>query len=60
MTVYDPKSDFARTLLDLQNLTLYLGIGVGLLVFGLIAYISLRFRHRPEQRSRPGPRQYPA
>ncbi len=49
MTVYDPKSDFAQTLLDLQNLTLYLGVGVGLLVFGLMAYISLRFRHRPDQ-----------
>ena len=47
MTIYAPRSDFARTLLDLQNLTTYFGVAVGLLVFALIGYICLRFRHKP-------------
>lgn len=47
-TMYAPASDYADTLLDLQNLTLYLGVGVAVVVFVLMAYILVRFRYRPE------------
>lgn len=49
MTMYDPRSDFARVILDLQNLTAYLGVGVGILVFLLVGYICFKFRHKPGQ-----------
>ena len=47
-TMYAPASDYADAILDLQNLTLYLGIGVSLVVFALLAYILLRFRYHPD------------
>lgn len=47
MTWTEPRSDFARELWGLQQLTNYLGVGVGILVFGILAYIVVRFRWRP-------------
>jgi cytochrome c oxidase subunit 2 len=47
MTIYEPRSEFADALLDLQNLTTYLGVAVGLVVFIAMGYIMYRFRHRP-------------
>lgn len=47
-TMFAPRSEFAEALLDLQNLTVYLGVAVGLIVFGALTYILLRFRYRPE------------
>ncbi len=46
--MYVPASDYADTLLDLQNLTLYLGVGVAVLVFAILGYILVRFRYRPD------------
>jgi cytochrome c oxidase subunit II len=37
----------AEIQIGLFNLTLYLGIAVGVLTFGLLGYIMWRFRHRP-------------
>ncbi len=53
-TMYAPRSDLALDIIHLQNLTVYLGVGVGILVFALLSYILIRFRHRegnpdPEQ-----------
>lgn len=47
-TSLDPKSDFAIELDQLWNLTLYLGVGVGVLTFAILAYILFRFRYRPD------------
>lgn len=47
-TSLDPKSDFAVAIDGLWNLTLYLGVGVGVVTFGILAFILFRFRHRPE------------
>lgn len=46
-TAMDPKSDYAHAIDSLQDLTIYLGVGVGILVFGILAYILVRFRHKP-------------
>lgn len=46
-TMYAPRSDFAENVLALQNLTLYLGTAVGIVTFAILAYILVRFRHRP-------------
>ncbi len=46
-TIYDPRSDYAEQLLDLQNFITILGVVVGLLVFALMAYILYRFRYQP-------------
>lgn len=46
-TALDPRSDFARSIDQLQDLTIYLGFAVGLLVFALLAYILVKFRYRP-------------
>lgn len=46
-TTFAPRSGMARELDELFELTLVLGVGVGVLVFILLAYIILRFRHRP-------------
>lgn len=46
-TIYDPRSEYAERILELQNLTTYLGVAVGLIVFALIGYICFRFRYQP-------------
>lgn len=46
-TIFHPTTEYARQVIELQDLTLYLGVGVGILVFALLAYILLRFRYRP-------------
>jgi cytochrome c oxidase subunit 2 len=46
-TSLDPRSDFAIEIDKLQDLTIYLGVGVGILVFGVLAYILLRYRQIP-------------
>ena len=38
----------AQIQIDLFNLTLYLGVAVGLLTFALLGYIMWKFRYRPE------------
>lgn len=43
----EPRSDFARELWDLQQLTNVLGFAVGAIVFAALAYILVRFRYRP-------------
>jgi cytochrome c oxidase subunit 2 len=47
-TSLDPKSDFGLEIDRLWNLTLYLGVGVGILTFGILGYILIHFRYRPE------------
>jgi cytochrome c oxidase subunit II len=42
-----PKSDFAEAIDRLQWLTIYLGVGVSVVVFALLGYILVRFRHQP-------------
>jgi cytochrome c oxidase subunit 2 len=46
-SIYEPRSDYAETLLELQNFITILGVVVGILVFALMAYILFRFRYRP-------------
>jgi cytochrome c oxidase subunit II len=47
-TSLDPKSDFAEAIDRLWNLTLYLGVGVAVITFSILAYILFRFRYRPD------------
>jgi cytochrome c oxidase subunit II len=49
-----PKSDFAEASDKLQWLTIYLGVGVSVVVFAILAYILVRFRHQP---GAPAPKQ---
>jgi cytochrome c oxidase subunit II len=42
-----PRSDFARAIDDLFMLTVWLGVGVGVVVFLILGYIMWRFRYRP-------------
>lgn len=44
----EPRSDWAREIWGLQQLTTVLGVGVGIAVFAVTAYIVLRFRHNPD------------
>ena len=46
-TALEPRSDYAVMIDDLQWLTIYLGVAVGIAVFGVLAYILVRFRHKP-------------
>lgn len=46
-TAMDPKSDYGVAIDDLQNLTIYLGVTVGILVFLILVFILIRFRYRP-------------
>jgi cytochrome c oxidase subunit 2 len=46
-TAMDPKSDYAKTVDSLQWLTIYLGVAVGIVVFTILGYIVIRFRHKP-------------
>ena len=46
-TAMDPKSDFGVAIDNLQNLTIVLGVGVGILVFAVLAYILVRYRYQP-------------
>ncbi|MBW3629276.1 MAG: cytochrome B, partial [Gemmatimonadetes bacterium] len=43
----EPKSDYALAIDSLQWLTIYLGVGVGIITFAILGYIVLRFRHKP-------------
>lgn len=43
----DPRSDWARSLWELQQLTNVLGLAVGVAVLVITTYIVLRFRHKP-------------
>ncbi|HUE95751.1 MAG TPA: cytochrome c oxidase subunit II [Longimicrobiaceae bacterium] len=47
-TSLDPKSDFGIEIDDLWNLTLFLGVGVSVVTFAILAYILFRFRYRPD------------
>ncbi|HYW13117.1 MAG TPA: cytochrome c oxidase subunit II [Longimicrobium sp.] len=47
-TTYAPKTEMAQIQIDLFNLTLYLGVAVGLITFALLGYIMWKFRYRPE------------
>ncbi|CAN5617277.1 cytochrome c oxidase subunit II [soil metagenome] len=42
-----PQSDYAEVIDRLQWLTIYMGVGVGIIVFAILAYILVRFRHQP-------------
>jgi cytochrome c oxidase subunit II len=53
-TSLDPQSDFANAIDRLWNLTLYLGVAVGIVTFAILGYILFRFRYRPES---PEPKQ---
>jgi cytochrome c oxidase subunit 2 len=46
-TTFAPKSDYAIQIDHLEMLTIYLGVGVGVAIFCILAFILLRFRHRP-------------
>jgi cytochrome c oxidase subunit II len=47
-STFAPKAEMAKIQIDLFNLTLYLGVAVGLLTFALLGYIMWKFRYRPE------------
>ena len=53
-TTYAPATEMAEEQMFLFNLTLWLGIGVGLLTFALLGWILWKFRYRP---GAPEPRQ---
>jgi len=53
-TTLDPKSDFAIEIDQLWNLTLYMGVAVGIVTFAILGYILFRFRYRPDS---PEPKQ---
>ena len=42
-----PRSDYAVAIDELQWLTIYLGLAVGVAVFAILGYIMLRFRYSP-------------
>jgi cytochrome c oxidase subunit II len=46
-TTFAPVTEKGQIEIGLFNLTLYLGIGVGLLTFGLLGYIMWKYRYRP-------------
>jgi cytochrome c oxidase subunit II len=46
-TSLEPRSDFAESIDQLQWLTIYLGVGVAVVVFAILAYILMRFRYQP-------------
>ncbi len=46
-STFAPGTEMAEIQIGLFNLTLYLGIAVGLLTFGLLGYIMWRFRYQP-------------
>jgi cytochrome c oxidase subunit 2 len=47
-TSLDPRSDFAEAVDRLWNITLVLGVAVGIVTFAILAYILVRFRYRPD------------
>jgi cytochrome c oxidase subunit II len=47
-TTFAPAAEMAEIQIGLFNLTLYLGIAVGLVTFALLGYIMWRFRYRPD------------
>lgn len=46
-TTFAPRTEMAEIQIWLFNFTLWLGIAVGLLTFGLLGYIMWKFRYRP-------------
>lgn len=46
-TSLEPRSDYANQIDGLQNLTIYLAVAVGVVVFAILAYILVHFRHQP-------------
>ena len=46
-TAMVPKSDYAIAIDNLQWLTIYLGVAVGIITFAILGYIVVRFRHKP-------------
>ena len=46
-TTFAPTTEYARITDWLFKYTLVLGVGVGVLVFAIMAYIMVKFRHRP-------------
>ena len=46
-TAMDPKSDYAIAIDNLQWLTIYLGVAVGVITFAILGYIIIRFKHKP-------------
>jgi cytochrome c oxidase subunit 2 len=46
-TTFAPRAEMAEIQIGLFNLTLYLGIAVGVLTFALLGYIMWRFRYQP-------------
>src|SRR5690606_24902430 len=47
-TSLDPKSDLAIEIDNLWNLTLYLVVGVSVIVFAILAYILYHCRYQPD------------
>lgn len=47
-TSLDPKSDLALEIDRLWNLTLFLGVGISVIVFVLLAFILVKFRYRED------------
>jgi cytochrome c oxidase subunit 2 len=47
-TSLDPKSDYALEIDALWNLTLVLGVAVGIATFAILGFILYKFRYRPE------------
>jgi cytochrome c oxidase subunit 2 len=47
-TSLDPRSDYAQQIDGLQDLTIYLAVAVGVVVFAVLAYILVHFRYQPD------------
>lgn len=47
-TSLEPRSDFAVEIDQLFKLTVWMGVGVGIITFAVMGYIMWRFRFRPE------------
>jgi len=45
----EPRSDFARSIDGVWMLSVWLGLGVGVVTFAVLGYILFRFRYRPGQ-----------
>jgi cytochrome c oxidase subunit 2 len=50
----DPKTDFARTIHDLYGMITWITLAILVVVWGLMAYVLVRFRERPDS---PRPKQ---
>ena len=52
-TAFNPRSEYAVEGLDLFELTIWLGVGVGVLVEAVLVYAAIRYRRRPGDRLPP-------